>query len=100
VLPEYHLTSWVPDDPRFAEIAQTAYSYVAKYQELAKELKVNLVPGTIVTVDPTLQAADGDAATKSTADANDALLNIAPFGTCPLWCYDMATTRMLTNITQ
>jgi hypothetical protein len=71
----------VPDDPRFAEIARTAYSYVAKYQDLAKELKVNLVPGTIVTVDPTLQT--GDAAPKGTADANDALLNIAPFGTWP-----------------
>ncbi|EXJ90566.1 hypothetical protein A1O1_03669 [Capronia coronata CBS 617.96] len=52
VLPEYHLFGWAPEDPQFNVIAQTAYQYVGKYQDLAKELKINIVPGTIVTVDP------------------------------------------------
>ncbi|KAL6246228.1 hypothetical protein RBB50_006463 [Rhinocladiella similis] len=77
VLPEYHLTGWVPDDPKFTELAQTAYSYVPRYQDLARELKINIVPGTIVTVDPNLPApgaSNGTAPTKPRA-----LLNIAPF---------------------
>lgn len=75
MLPEYHLTSWVPDDPQFAVIARTAYSYVAKYQELAKELKVNIVAGTIVTTDPAKES-NGTGADSS---ASPPLLNIAPF---------------------
>jgi predicted amidohydrolase len=75
VLPEYHLTSWVPEDPKFAEIARTAYSYVAKYQELARELKVNIVPGTIVTTDA---GNETNGASKETS-ASPPLLNIAPF---------------------
>ncbi|ETN42763.1 uncharacterized protein HMPREF1541_01921 [Cyphellophora europaea CBS 101466] len=77
VLPEYHLTSWVPDDPQFATIARTAYSYVSKYQQLAKELKVNIVPGTIVTSDPS-QRSNG-VAVEASASENAALLNISPF---------------------
>lgn len=49
VLPEYHLTGWVPDDPSFVELAQeTALSCIAKYQALAAELRICIVPGTIV----------------------------------------------------
>ena len=75
MLPEYHLTSWVPDDPQFAVIARTAYNYVAKYQELAKELKVNIVAGTIVTTDPAKES-NG---TEADSAASPPLLNIAPF---------------------
>ena len=67
----------MPDDPKFTELAQTAYSYVPRYQDLARELKINIVPGTIVTVDPNLPApgaSNGTAPTKPRA-----LLNIAPF---------------------
>ncbi|KIW19831.1 hypothetical protein PV08_00406 [Exophiala spinifera] len=77
VLPEYHLTGWVPDDPKFSELAQTAYSYVPRYQDLARELKINIVPGTIVTIDPNHPppgASNGTTPTKP-----QALLNIAPF---------------------
>ncbi|RVX68638.1 hypothetical protein B0A52_07065 [Exophiala mesophila] len=80
VLPEYHLTSWVPDDPQFAIIAQTAYDYVAKYQELAKELKINIVPGTIVTVDPSSAAArESNGTGPASTNTSPALLNVCPF---------------------
>ena len=48
VLPEYHLTSWVPKDPGFVDLCSKWELYLKKYQELAKELRVNIVPGTIV----------------------------------------------------
>ncbi|KAI2607953.1 putative hydrolase, carbon-nitrogen family [Hypoxylon sp. NC1633] len=50
VLPEYHLTSWVPDEPNFWESCADSGSYLKKYQELAKELNICIVPGTIVEV--------------------------------------------------
>ncbi|KIX02385.1 uncharacterized protein Z518_08326 [Rhinocladiella mackenziei CBS 650.93] len=79
VLPEYHLTSWVPEDHQFATIAQTAYGYVSKYQDLAKELKINIVPGTIVTVDPNFPPPGATNRTTSSTTKAPALLNIAPF---------------------
>ncbi|KAL2396918.1 hypothetical protein ABEF93_004738 [Exophiala dermatitidis] len=86
VLPEYHLTGWVPEDPQFAVLAQTAYQYVEKYQALAKELKINIVPGTIVTVDPESSPLPNSATSNgstTTADTNSppapALHNIAYF---------------------
>ncbi|KAI1843747.1 hypothetical protein JX266_010006 [Neoarthrinium moseri] len=48
VLPEYHLTSWVPDDPGFKASCADWKHYLAKYQNLAKELSICIVPGTIV----------------------------------------------------
>ncbi|KAI0169094.1 putative hydrolase, carbon-nitrogen family [Hypoxylon sp. FL1284] len=48
VLPEYHLTSWVPDEPGFKELCADSASYLKRYQELAKELSICIVPGTIV----------------------------------------------------
>jgi predicted amidohydrolase len=76
VLPEYHLSGWVPHDPGFAKLAVTAYEYVAKYQELAKEHKINIVPGTIVTSDRSQQ----NGASRSTEDSGaPPLHNISPF---------------------
>ncbi|KAJ8110746.1 hypothetical protein OPT61_g6487 [Boeremia exigua] len=48
VLPEYHLTSWVPKDPSFAGLCDEWETYLKKYQELAKECGICIVPGTIV----------------------------------------------------
>ncbi|KAF2661218.1 carbon-nitrogen hydrolase [Lophiostoma macrostomum CBS 122681] len=48
VLPEYHLTSWVPKDSRFADFGEQWQVYLNKYQELAKECGICIVPGTIV----------------------------------------------------
>lgn len=50
VLPEYHLTSWVPDHPEFIAATRDSMAYLAKYQELARELNISIVPGTICEV--------------------------------------------------
>src|ERR1700761_5748784 len=79
VLPQYHLSSWVPEDDRFATIALTAYEYVPRYQALAKECKINIVPGTIVTVDPKSPSPNASNGTSGESVKPPALLNIAPF---------------------
>ncbi|KAJ5104371.1 hydrolase carbon-nitrogen family [Penicillium alfredii] len=48
VLPEYHLSAWVPNDPLWAIQAADSAHYLANYQALAKELGICLVPGTII----------------------------------------------------
>lgn len=52
VLPEFHLTSWVPDDPNFISASRESALCLAKYQDLARELDMNIVPGTICEVHP------------------------------------------------
>ncbi|KAJ5517680.1 Polyketide synthase enoylreductase [Penicillium expansum] len=48
VLPEYHLSGMVPTDPLWAIQAGESAQYLAKYQSLAKELQICIVPGTII----------------------------------------------------
>ncbi|KAI2628183.1 carbon-nitrogen hydrolase [Xylaria nigripes] len=48
MLPEYHLTSWLPDQPGFKDSCVESAKYLQKYQRLAKELNICIVPGTIV----------------------------------------------------
>ncbi|KAF2016114.1 carbon-nitrogen hydrolase [Aaosphaeria arxii CBS 175.79] len=48
VLPEYHLTNWLPKDPNFIGLCEQWETYLKKYQELAKECEICIVPGTIV----------------------------------------------------
>ncbi|OCL08192.1 carbon-nitrogen hydrolase [Glonium stellatum] len=48
VLPEYHLTNWIPKDPKFLPLCEQWETYLKKYQDLAKECKICIVPGTIV----------------------------------------------------
>ncbi|KAJ5020605.1 carbon-nitrogen hydrolase [Bipolaris maydis] len=48
VLPEYHLTNWKPKDPEFLAVVEKCSDYVKKYQKLAKECGICIVPGTIV----------------------------------------------------
>lgn len=50
MLPEYHLASWVPEDPAFFQCCSESAQYLTRYQELAKELKICIVPGTIIEV--------------------------------------------------
>jgi len=38
VLPEYHLTNWLPDDPNFINLCSQSQKYLEAYQALAKEL--------------------------------------------------------------
>ena len=47
VLPEYHLTNWLPDDPNFIPLCAQYKSYLTAYQALAKELNICIVPGTM-----------------------------------------------------
>ncbi|KAI9820256.1 MAG: hypothetical protein M1827_005878 [Pycnora praestabilis] len=48
VLPEYHLTNWLPHDPKFADLCGQWETYLQKYRNLAKECNICIVPGTIV----------------------------------------------------
>lgn len=48
MLPEYHLTGWVPSDPGFIPLCAQYQQYLDSYCSLAKELKMSIVPGTIV----------------------------------------------------
>lgn len=48
VLPEYHLTNWLPTDPKFLQICSQWQDYLSRYQALARELRISIVPGTIV----------------------------------------------------
>ncbi|KXX74071.1 Nitrilase [Madurella mycetomatis] len=52
ILPEYHLTSWCPDHPEFISACKASVPYLARYQALARELSINIVPGTICEVHP------------------------------------------------
>ena len=48
VLPEYHLTNWLPKDPGFVGLCDRWETYLRKYRDLAKECGICIVPGTIV----------------------------------------------------
>jgi predicted amidohydrolase len=48
VLPEYHLTSWVPHSEDFAKVCANWEEQVKNYQDLARECNICIVPGTIV----------------------------------------------------
>ncbi|GIJ83263.1 hypothetical protein Asppvi_002082 [Aspergillus pseudoviridinutans] len=48
VLPEFHLTNWIPTDPRFAPLCDDWETYLHRYQALAKECNICIVPGSIV----------------------------------------------------
>jgi predicted amidohydrolase len=67
----------VPNDPQFAVIARTAYNYVSRYQALARDLKINIVAGTIVTI-PTTENSNG-AKSEDNSESHPPLLNICPF---------------------
>lgn len=58
VLPEYHLTSWVPEHPDFIASCAESVGYLPRYQALARDLNIHIVPGTIVEpVEPIASAA-------------------------------------------
>lgn len=42
------MTSWVPNEPGFADLCGQWETYLKKFQALAKEHKICIVPGTIV----------------------------------------------------
>ncbi|PSS03413.1 carbon-nitrogen hydrolase [Coniella lustricola] len=52
LLPEYHLTSWTPDHPGFVDACADSEAYLERYQSLARELNISIVPGTICESHP------------------------------------------------
>ncbi|EEU37928.1 uncharacterized protein NECHADRAFT_88256 [Fusarium vanettenii 77-13-4] len=50
ILPEFHLTSWAPEHVDFVSASKKSAGCLAKYQDLARELNINIVPGTICEV--------------------------------------------------
>lgn len=40
VLPEYHLTNWVPNDAGFLGLCEQWETYLQKYRDLARECKI------------------------------------------------------------
>ncbi|KAM0431403.1 hypothetical protein ACHAPT_005380 [Fusarium lateritium] len=52
VLPEYHLTGWVPEEPSFALSPGRALEFRKRYQDLASKLHINICAGTIVSQAP------------------------------------------------
>jgi predicted amidohydrolase len=60
VLPEYHLTGWVPDTPGFMDACNLWEEYLIRYRQMAKELKICIVPGTLV--EPRKDEETGDVA--------------------------------------
>jgi predicted amidohydrolase len=68
VLPEYHLTNWKPHEPEFIKLAKEWKTYLGWYTELAKEVGICIVPGTIVEYHP-----------ESGEDSSERLLNVAYF---------------------
>ncbi|OAA59629.1 Nitrilase/cyanide hydratase and apolipoprotein N-acyltransferase [Niveomyces insectorum RCEF 264] len=76
VLPEYHLTSWVPDHPDFVAACAASGAYLPRYQALAKELDLCIAPGTIVeahaVTDAATDAVDAADATKTLVTVADA----------------------------
>jgi predicted amidohydrolase len=48
VLPEYHLTGWEPDLPGFINACLLWEEYLTRYCQMAKELKICIVPGTLI----------------------------------------------------
>jgi len=78
ILPEYHLTGWEPRNPKFAELAKDAHKYQKQYQDLAKELKINICAGTICHTAPQ-QANNGTSEAEADANAKLTLLNICAF---------------------
>jgi predicted amidohydrolase len=47
VFTEFHLTSWEPSHPDFIAAMKEAMPYLATYQTLARELDINIIPGTL-----------------------------------------------------
>ena len=60
VLPEYHLTNWVPDDPKFSDLCGQWRAYLDKYRALAQECNICIVPGTIVERHPEVAGTEED----------------------------------------
>lgn len=57
ILPEYHLTSWVPQHKDFVLACAESEKFLPRYQALARELNISIVPGTICESHPATEHA-------------------------------------------
>ena len=78
VLPEYHLTNWLPRDPNFASVCEDWQKYLRKYQDLARECNINIVPGTIVQTNENIATPTQQSTSASSSAAVDHAENHAP----------------------
>jgi predicted amidohydrolase len=77
VLPEYHLTSWVPNSPLFASCCTDSARHLAQYQALARDLNIHIIPGTIVTSAESSACGRGQASDASAPEGTQPLRNMA-----------------------
>ena len=64
------MTSWAPEHSEFVSACRESVAYLPKYQDLARELNINIIPGTIC------EAEDGEIG----ADERQQLLTSSPPG--------------------
>ncbi|KUI73260.1 Nitrilase [Cytospora mali] len=69
ILPEYHLTSWDPQHPDFITACVDSQAYLARYQALARDLDISIVPGTICESHPATEHAPAPPAGASAPEA-------------------------------
>lgn len=80
VLPEYHLNNYRPKDPAYIEQTSRYKFYLDHYCALARELKICIVPGTLVERHPwTNDLNQPDAIILNDKDGNYQLLNVSYF---------------------
>jgi predicted amidohydrolase len=75
----YHLSGWEPLDPAFAVHATDYKSYLDSYCNLAAELQINIVPGTIVEAHPSPSCPESCSLCPKSQATAPRLLNIAYF---------------------
>lgn len=78
VLPEYHLTNWVPHDPKFKAVCADWKIWLDKYRALAKECNICIVPGTIIELH-TDSTHDRTGLSDDDTETGERLLNVAYF---------------------
>lgn len=78
VLPEYHLTNWVPHDPKFREACADWKMWLERYCALAKECQTCIVPGTIIELH-TDSTHDRTGLADDDTETGERLLNVAYF---------------------
>ncbi|ROW03626.1 hypothetical protein VPNG_07149 [Cytospora leucostoma] len=76
ILPEFHLTGWDPEHPDFITASTDSQAYLPRYQSLARELDISIVPGTICESHPATEHAPHG---HETLDGKEELRNMAHF---------------------
>lgn len=78
VLPEYHLSSWTPDKQALLSAAQESAQHLERYQALASELAIAIVPGTILEPLPSPESTASSSLSPG-LDSGSGIANVAYF---------------------